>query len=62
MPEIIYDKLVRDNIADIIRANGEEPITRVLSAEEYWKYLVKKDKEELKEVRTAKTLEERKKK
>ena len=59
--EEIYDKLVRDNIPDIIRSNGEEPITRVLDDEEYWTYLVKKDSEELEEVKTASTLEEIKK-
>lgn len=59
--EKLYDKLVRDNIPDIIRANGEEPFTRVLTNEEYWEYLLKKDQEELEEVRTAEALEERKK-
>lgn len=59
--EEIYDKLVRDNIPDIIKYNGEEPITRILDDEEYWKYLLKKDSEELEEVRTASTLEEVKK-
>lgn len=59
--EKVYDKLVRDNIPDICRANGEEPFTRVLNDEEYWEYLLKKDMEELKEVETAKSLEERKK-
>lgn len=56
-----YDKLVRDNIPQIIKSNGEKPFTRVLSDKEYWKYLLKKDTEELEEVRTAKSLEERKK-
>lgn len=59
--EKIYNKLVRDNIPDICRANGEEPITRVLSDKEYWEYLLRKDGEELEEVRTAESLEERKK-
>lgn len=59
--EKIYNKLVRDNIPDICRANGEEPFVRILNDEEYWKYLLKKDAEELEEVRTAETLEERKK-
>ena len=31
--EKVYDKLVRDNIPDICRANGEEPFVRVLNAE-----------------------------
>lgn len=59
--EKVYNKLVRDKIPDICRANGEEPFTRVLTDEEYWEYLLKKDEEELEEVRTAETLEERKK-
>lgn len=59
--EILYDKLVRDNIPEIIKNNGEEPIYRVLSDDEYWEYLLKKDSEELEEVRAASSLEERKK-
>lgn len=55
------NKLVRDNIPDICRSNGEEPFTRVLNDEEYWKYLLKKDQEELKEVEMAESLLERKK-
>ncbi len=59
--EKIYDKLVRDNIPDICRANGEEPFIHTLNDEEYWEYLLKKDYEELKEVETAESLDERKK-
>ncbi len=59
--EVIYNKLVRDNIPDICRSNGEEPFISVLNDEEYWKYLLKKDYEELKEVETAESLDERKK-
>ena len=59
--ETLYDKLVRDNIPKIIKNNGEEPVTRVLTEEEYWEYLLKKDSEELEEVKIAETLEERKK-
>ena len=39
--EKIYDKLVRDNIPDIIRSDGAEPITRILNDKEYWNYLLK---------------------
>ena len=56
-----YQKLVRDNIPDIIRNNAEEPITRILNDEEYWHYLCTKVMEELKEVEEAETLEETKK-
>lgn len=59
--EEIYNKLVRDNIPDIIKSNDEQPITRILTDEEYWEYLLKKDSEELEEVRTASSPEERKK-
>jgi len=59
--EIVYNKLVRDNIPNIIISNGEEPITRILNDDEYWEYLLKKDVEELEEVRTASSEEERKK-
>lgn len=54
-----YDKLVRDNIPEIIIANGGQPFCRELNDEEYWEYLLKKDREELEEVRTAPTREER---
>ena len=57
----IYNKLVRDNIPDIIKENGEEPIYRVLNEDEYWEYLLLKDNEELEEVRSASsTLKEKK--
>ena len=59
--EKFYDKLVRDNIPEIIKNNGGEPYFRVLNDDEYWQYLLKKDNEELEEVRTATSIEERKK-
>ena len=46
----MYKKLVRDNIPDIIRNNNEEPITRVLSDNEYKIELEKKLYEEYNEV------------
>ena len=48
-----YQKLVRDKIPEIIKQNNEEPITRILSEEEYKKELEKKLQEELNEVLEA---------
>lgn len=47
---MLYNKLVRDNIPDIIKSNGEEPIIRVLSNNEYKIELEKKLYEEYLEV------------
>ena len=44
-----YNKLVRDNIPNIISENGEKPITRVLTDEEYIRELNLKIEEEAKE-------------
>ena len=56
--EHIFNKLVRDNIPDIIRNNGEEAITRVLSDEEYKEELLKKLSEETSEVINASSKDE----
>ncbi len=48
--EKVYNKLVRDNIPNIIRNNNEEPITRILSDDEYKNELEKKLYEEYQEV------------
>ena len=40
--EKTYNKLVRDNIPNIIKNNGEDPITRILTNEEYKQKLEKK--------------------
>ena len=45
-----YNKLVRDNIPDIIKNNGENPITRILTNEEYKQELEKRLYEEYQEV------------
>ena len=45
-----YNKLVRDNIPDIIKNNGEIPITRILNDNEYKIELEKKLYEEYQEV------------
>ena len=51
--EQIYNKLVRDNIPNIIEKNGETPVTRILSNEEYKSELEKKLYEEYNEVLEA---------
>ena len=48
-----YNKLVRDKIPEIIKLNGEKPITRVLTDEEYKIELEKKLNEEYQEVLNA---------
>lgn len=59
--EKIYDKLVRDNIPEIIKADNAVPYTRKLNDDEYWEYLLKKDSEELEEVKLSSSTEEIKK-
>ena len=59
MGEQVYKKLVRDKIPDKIKANGENPVTRVLSDGEYKKKLEKKLLEEYNEVLKAENSEER---
>ena len=56
--EQIFNKLVRDNIPNIIEKNNEVPVTRILSNDEYQKELYKKLNEEVKEVINAKTKKE----
>lgn len=51
--EKVYNKLVRDNIPNIIESNGETPITRILSDEEYKVELERKLNEEYHEVLNA---------
>ena len=51
--ETIYNKLVRDNIPDICREDGEEPFTKVLTDKEYWKYLLKKRPRRIKRSRNC---------
>lgn len=48
--ERVYNKLVRDNIPNIIKEKGETPIIKVLDEIEYQKELEKKLYEEYKEV------------
>ncbi len=56
-----YNKLVRDNIPDLIRQNGEEPMIRTLTDEEYWISLKTKLIEELNEVNASSSKDEMKK-
>ncbi|ELZ02574.1 nucleoside triphosphate pyrophosphohydrolase [Natrialba asiatica] len=44
-----YDKLVRDNIPEIIEDNGDVPVTRTVSGDEYESYLRDKLREEVDE-------------
>ena len=48
-----YNKLVRDNIPEIIRADGENPKIKILQDEEYKKELLKKLVEEAAEAAAA---------
>ena len=56
--ERIFNKLVRDNIPDIIASNGEESVTRILADEEYKVELYKKLLEEANEVISSKNSDE----
>ena len=51
-------KLVRDRIPELIRASGEEPVTRVLDDAEYLSALETKLDEEVAEYHADKNLEE----
>ncbi|MDP2736885.1 MAG: nucleoside triphosphate pyrophosphohydrolase [bacterium] len=51
--EKIYNKLVRDNIPEIIKQDNAEPRIRILEQEEYLKQLFKKLEEEAREVAGA---------
>ena len=54
----IYNKLVRDNIPQIIENNGEKPITRVLDNDEYGTQLKTKLQEEVNEFLQDESIEE----
>ncbi len=52
-----YNKLIRNKIPQIIKANGKTPTTRILPEDEYIKELCKKTQEELTEYLEADTTE-----
>ena len=58
MAKIIYDKLVRDKIPEIIEKSGKTCETEILTDEEYIEMLDKKLSEELAEYHAAQNLEE----
>lgn len=53
-----YNKLVRDRIPEIIRAQGESPSIRILSQQEYRVQLERKLDEEVSEFHNDRNLEE----
>lgn len=53
-----FNKIVRDKIPEIIKSNGDIPITRVLSNEEFLRELDKKLDKEVKEYQESKEIEE----
>lgn len=58
MKKIVYNKLVRDKIPQIIEKSGQTCITQVLTEDEYIRKLDEKLTEELAEYRESKALEE----
>ena len=55
---MVYNKLVRDRIPDMIRAQGETPRIRILEQEEYLHHLEQKLDEEVAEYHRDKNAEE----
>ncbi|MBP3311604.1 MAG: nucleoside triphosphate pyrophosphohydrolase, partial [Clostridia bacterium] len=53
-----FNKLVRDNIPDICRANGQTPNTKILDDQSYTLELNKKLKEETEEYLSSSEIEE----
>ena len=58
MKERVYNKLVRDNIPDIIRQQGETPVIRTLEDGEFLRCLEGKLREEVEEFLAEKNLNE----
>ena len=59
MKEIVYNKLVRNRIPQIIEESGKRCETEILSNERYLEMLDKKLDEELAEYQIEKNIEER---
>lgn len=55
---VVYNKLVRDKIPEIIRTQGETPNIRILEQEEYLRHLEAKLDEEVGEYHWDKNAEE----
>ena len=53
-----YNKLIRDGILEIIKADGKKPYFRILNKKEYLKQIKKKILEETKELIKAKNRKE----
>lgn len=56
--EIIYNKLIRDKIPEIIKASGKASIVRKVVGDEYLKSLLNKLQEEVDEYRESKEIDE----
>lgn len=54
----MFNKLVRDKIPEIIKADNRLPITRIATDSEYWKKLKAKLQEEVEEVLEDTNVEE----
>ena len=55
---VVYNKLVRDRIPELIKSQGETPNIRILEREEYLRHLEKKLDEEVGEYHRDKNAEE----
>ena len=55
---MVYNKLVRDKIPELIEKQGETPSIRVLEREEYFRHLEQKLDEEVGEYHRDKSVEE----